>query len=154
MLPCHLRDVLRIERESFLDPWTEKDFYNWNRPGNCLDLVAESDGRAIAFALYELYDSHIKIVSFAVASEYRRCGVGWQLLGKLVEKFGKKKRTAVTVCVRETNLPAQLLFQSQGFVATHIERGYYGDTGEDGYAMECALIREVVPILIRSKRAA
>jgi ribosomal-protein-alanine N-acetyltransferase len=37
--------------------------------------------------------------------------------------------------VRRSNLPAQKLYQSIGFLTTGVRRGYYSDDGEDALAM-------------------
>jgi ribosomal-protein-alanine N-acetyltransferase len=37
--------------------------------------------------------------------------------------------------VRKSNLAAQKLYESVGFVATGIRKGYYSDDGEDALAM-------------------
>jgi ribosomal-protein-alanine N-acetyltransferase len=38
--------------------------------------------------------------------------------------------------VRETNLPAQVFFRSNGFRAISVMRNFYDDTPEDAYAMQ------------------
>jgi len=41
--------------------------------------------------------------------------------------------------VRKSNLGAQKLYESQGFVWTGIRRGYYSDDGEDAIMMTLEL---------------
>ncbi|HEV3083032.1 MAG TPA: ribosomal-protein-alanine N-acetyltransferase RimI, partial [Gemmataceae bacterium] len=45
--------------------------------------------------------------------------------------------------VRESNLPAQLFFKSQGFKAVRVLRRYYEDSGEDAYLLQYCLAGDV-----------
>jgi [ribosomal protein S18]-alanine N-acetyltransferase len=44
--------------------------------------------------------------------------------------------------VRRSNIQAQKLYESLGFVATGIRKGYYSDDGEDALAMTLELISQ------------
>jgi ribosomal-protein-alanine N-acetyltransferase len=63
-------------------------------------------------------------------------GIGRQMAEKLMGKLSSQHRTAITLEVRETNLPAQLFFRSLGFRATNVLRSYYEDSPEDAYVMQ------------------
>jgi [ribosomal protein S18]-alanine N-acetyltransferase len=41
--------------------------------------------------------------------------------------------------VRRSNIQAQRLYQSLGFVMTGVRKGYYSDDGEDAFAMTLEL---------------
>lgn len=142
MIRRDMSEVLKVEKESFEFPWNEEDFLCCLRQRNCIGMVAEYEGRVIGFMIYELFQSRMHIMSFAVASRYRRCGVGAEMIGKLINKLAQQRRTAITLEIRETNLPAQLFFQKQGFLATSVLRNHYEDTDEDAYAMEYLLVEE------------
>jgi ribosomal-protein-alanine N-acetyltransferase len=45
----------------------------------------------------------------------------------------------VTLEVRKSNLAAQKLYQSMGFLTTGVRKGYYSDDGEDALAMTLEL---------------
>jgi len=142
MIRRDMADVLRIEKESFEFPWNEEDFLCCLRQRNCIGMVAELEGRVVGFMIYELFQSRMHVMSFAVANQYRRSGIGTQMIEKLMNKLSQQRRTSITLEVRETNLPAQLFFQKQGFRATSVLRDYYEDTSEDAYAMEYLLLEE------------
>lgn len=138
LIRLDMGEVLKIEHESFEVPWTEKDFMSCLRQGNCIGMVAVCDQKIVGFMLYELHDSHLNILNFAVATDARRQRVGSQMVQKLIEKFVSKmhlKRSAAEVMVRESNLAAQLFFRESGFRAVSVLRGHYDDTTEDGYVM-------------------
>ena len=139
MIRRDMPDVLQAEQECFAYPWTEEDFLRCLRQRNCIGMVAEQGDKIVGFMIYELHKNKLHIMNFAVHPDWRRTGIGTQMTRKLVSKLSSHRRTRITLEVRETNLPAQLFFQTQGFVALRVLRGYYEDTGEDAYLMQYRL---------------
>ncbi len=86
--------------------------------------------------IYELHKTRLHVLNFAVAKEYRRHGVGRQMIAKLTGKLSQQRRSRLLLEVRETNLEAQLFFRSLGFRAVSVLRGFYEDTPEDAYVMQ------------------
>ena len=142
MIRRDMPEVLQTEGDSFEFPWTEEDFLCCLRQRNCIGMVAEFEGRVVGFMIYELFQDRMHVMSFAVCGQYRRSGIGTQMIEKLINKLSQQRRTSITLEVRETNLAAQLFFQKQGFRATSILRDYYEDTSEDAYSMEYLLTEE------------
>ena len=136
MIRRDMPEVLAIEAHSFEFPWLEEDFINCLRQRNCIGMVAEHDDRVVGFMVYELNKTRIHVLNFAVAADYRRCGVGTQMVAKLAGKLSAQRRTRIVLEVRETNLPAQLFFRTSGFRAVSVLRSYYQDTPEDAYLMQ------------------
>jgi ribosomal-protein-alanine N-acetyltransferase len=136
MIRRDMPEVLDIERASFEFPWFEEDFIRCLRQRNCIGMVAEQGERVVGFMIYELHKTRLHILNFAVASEFRRSGVGRQMIEKLVGKLSSQRRTRITLEVRETNLPAQLFFKAAGFRAVTVLRAYYEDSPEDAYLMQ------------------
>ena len=64
-------------------------------------------------------------------------------VARLTSTLSSHRRTRSTLEVRETNLPAQLFFRSQGFQAVRVLRGFYEDSGEDAFLMPSRLIDDV-----------
>lgn len=136
MIRRDMPEVLQIERESFEFSWTEEDFLRCLRQRNCIGMVAEQGEKVVGFMIYELHKSKLHILNFAVSPAYRRTGIGSQMVAKLISKLSSHRRTRITLEVRETNLPAQLFFRSQGFKAMRVLRSYYEDSGEDAFLMQ------------------
>lgn len=136
MIRRDMPEILAIEQESFEFPWSEDDFIRCLRQRNCIGMVAEHDDRVVGFMIYELTKNRIQVLNFATAAEYRRRGVGTQMIAKLIGKLSAQRRTRVTLEVRETNLPAQLFFRTNGFRAVSVLRSFYEDTPEDAYLMQ------------------
>ncbi len=136
MIRRDMAEVLQIDQESFAYPWSEEDFLRCLRQRNCIGMVAEQGEKVVGFMIYELHKTKLHILNFAVHPLYRRRGVGAQMVAKLISKLSSHRRTRITLEVRETNLPGQLFFKTQGFVALKVLRAYYDDTGEDAYLMQ------------------
>ena len=132
-------EVLKIEQESFQHAWTEEDFLCCLRQRNCIGMVAEFDHQIVGFMVYELQKSRLHILNFAVADEYRRMGVGQQMVLRLIDKLSQQRRNEILLEVRERNLDAQLFFKREGFRAVSVLRCHYDDTDEDAYIMRFRL---------------
>ena len=147
MIRRDMPEVLGIESGSFEFPWSEDDFIRCLRQRNCIGMVAEHDERVAGFMIYELHKTRLHILNFAVHRDFRRRGVGRQMMNKLVGKLSHQRRTRILLEVRETNLAAQLFFQTNGFRAVSLLRDFYDDTSEDAYLMQFRHQTEIVPEL-------
>lgn len=133
MIRRDMEEVMEIERLSFEFPWTEEDFVKCLRQRNCIGWIAEIGDRVVGFAVYELHKTRLHILNFAVHPDQRRRGVGAQLAEKFVGKLSSKERTRLDLCVRESNLDAQLFFKACGFQAVEVIRDHYEDSEDDAY---------------------
>jgi ribosomal-protein-alanine N-acetyltransferase len=136
MIRRDMPEALAIEESSFEFPWTEEDFVRCLRQRNCIGMVAERNDKIVGFMIYELLQSELHVLNFAVRKEFRRMGVGSQMMEKLVSKLSYGRRDRIVLEVRETNLDAQLFFRKQTFRAIDVLRDYYEDTIEDAYLMQ------------------
>ena len=136
MIRRDMPEVLTTEASSFEFPWVEEDFIRCLRQRNCIGMVAEHDDQVVGFMIYELNKNRIQVLNFAVACEFRRRGVGTQMVAKLIGKLSAQRRTRIALEVRETNLAAQLFFRTVGFRAVSVLRNFYEDTPEDAYVMQ------------------
>lgn len=139
MIRRDMPEVLDIEGQCFEFAWTEEDFLCCLRQRNCIGMVAERQERIIGFMIYELLKHQLHVLNFAVAPWARRQSIGTQMVDKLVHKLSQQRRHEIVLEVRESNLPAQLFFRSQTFLAANVLRGYYEDTTEDAYQMRYRL---------------
>jgi ribosomal-protein-alanine N-acetyltransferase len=135
MIRRDMPEVLAIEHASFEYPWCEEEFLRVLRQRNCIGMVAEQGDRIVGFMIYELHRNKIHVLNFAAHPDFRRRGVGRQMVAKLVGKLSGQRRNRIAISVRETNLAAQLFFRVVGFRATGVVREHYPDSGEDAYVM-------------------
>jgi ribosomal-protein-alanine N-acetyltransferase len=133
-----MAEVFAIENQSFEFPWKTTEFTRCLRNRNSIGMVAEhgDQERVAGYVIYELQKNWIRVLNFAVAPDYRRRGVGSQMVAKLVRKLCAKTRSRILLETRETNLPAQMFFSKNGFRAVSVLRGFFRDTAEDAYEME------------------
>ncbi len=136
MIRRDMPEVLAIEHASFEFPWCEEEFLRVLRQRNCIGMVAEYGERVVGFMIYELHKNKLHVLDFATHPEFRRQGVGHQMIGKLVGKLSSHRRTRIALYVRETNLASQLFYRVQGFRAVEVAREHYLDTGEDAFVMQ------------------
>ncbi|MDD5173777.1 MAG: ribosomal protein S18-alanine N-acetyltransferase, partial [Candidatus Omnitrophica bacterium] len=136
MIRRDMPEVLAIEPEAFEFPWSEEDFIRCLRQRNNVGMVAEHDDKVAGFMIYGLQKKRIHVLNFAVAGDYRRQGVGSQMVAKLIAKLSNQEFSNITLEVRETNISAQLFFRENGFRAVATLHGYYADTSEDAYMMQ------------------
>lgn len=139
MIRRDMPEVLAIEHASYEFPWCEEEFLRVLRQRNCIGMVAECGERVVGFMIYELHKSRLQVLNLAVAPEYRRMGVGRQMVAKLVGKLSSHRRTKILLQTRESNLPAQLYFRALDFRAVEVVREAYEDTGEDAYVLQYVL---------------
>lgn len=135
MIQKDRREVLEIENACFEFPRTLNDLETVLRDPHVIGLVAELGDAVVGYVVYKLYQSRLYLMNLAVSPYYQRREIGRQLVEKLIGKLGDK-RQRITLEVRETNLAAQLLFQSCGFRAVNVLRSFYEDTPEDAYVMQ------------------
>ena len=141
MVLADLDQVMVIERASFPFPWSMRFFLEELRVEYARSLVAEIKGRIVGYVLFWLLPDVIDVHNVAVHTEFRRRGIGRVLLEHVAEEGRQRKLMQVTLEVRESNIPAQRLYDSMGFRKTDIRKGYYADNGEDALVMVLPLTR-------------
>ena len=145
MIRRDMPEVLAIEHSSFEHPLDRGRI-----PPGLATAELHRHGRGasassvVGFMIYELHKNKLNVLDFAVHPEFKRQGIGQQMVDKLVGKLSSHRRTRIVLHVRETNLPAQHFFRVQGFLALEVVREHYGDTGEDAYLMHYLFDESVV----------
>ena len=128
--------VHEIERLSFSTPWPAYAFEQ-ELKGNRLAryLVARAGERLVGFAGMWLMVDEAHVTTFGVHPEWRRQGIGRQLLLNLIELSVAIGARRMTLEVRASNGSAQALYQAFGFEVAGRRTHYYTDDGEDALVM-------------------
>lgn len=128
--------VHEIERLSFTTPWPAYAFEQELR-GNRLAryLVARAGEQVVGFAGVWLMVDDAHITTFGVHPDWRRQGIGRQLLLNLAELSANIGARRMTLEVRASNVAAQALYRGFGFDVAGRRPGYYTDDGEDALVM-------------------
>jgi len=151
MTEADMPRVLDIESESFDLPWTRADYAELTSRRNCIQNVVEEDGEVVGLIVYEFMKSRMKVLRIGVHPRNRNKGVGTAMIAGLIKRVSTSDRNRVIAEVRETNMVAQYFFRENGFMASHVIRDYFGDTGEDAYSMQYVARVEPVPESDRKK---
>jgi len=139
MVEADLDEVMAIERASFPYPWSARFFLQELQVQCARSILAEISGQIIAYVLFWILPGTIDIHNIAVHTGFRRRGIARLLLEQVISEARSRGLHRVTLEVRQSNLPAQRLYESLGFVRTGIRSGYYSDNGEDALAMTLEL---------------
>jgi ribosomal-protein-alanine N-acetyltransferase len=139
MILADLDEVMAIERTSFRHPWSSRFFLEELQVACARSVLAEINGKIIGYVLFWLLPEEVDIHNIAVHTEFRRQGIGHVLLRQVAEQARSRNSSRITLEVRVSNLPAQKLYQSMGFVSKGLRKGYYSDDGEDALMMALEL---------------
>jgi [ribosomal protein S18]-alanine N-acetyltransferase len=132
----HLRVVVQIEEECYPRPWSATVFLS--------EIAQRASRRYTVATLGPLVvgysglmvvedDGHITTVSVDPAWQHR--GIGTVLLLDQARAAPALGVRHLTLEVRASNMPAQVLYRRFGFAPVGVRRNYYSETGEDAIVM-------------------
>ncbi|MGE5554030.1 MAG: ribosomal protein S18-alanine N-acetyltransferase [Betaproteobacteria bacterium] len=131
-----VEEVLAIEQASFPTPWSRLAFLSELLENErAVYLVAREEGKVIGYAgMWRILDEG-HITNLAVHPDARRRGVGRRLLDALCNLAVARGLRRLTLEVRVSNVAAQHLYESFGFLPAGVRPGYYQDNNEDALIM-------------------
>src|SRR5690606_37227169 len=94
-------------------------------------LVAEADGRLAGYVIASRAVDEAEILVLGVHPDFRRMGMGRELLAALVGALARDGVRTVFLEVRAGNSAAIALYEALGFARAGLRRGYYANNGED-----------------------
>ncbi len=140
IVPDDLDEVMAIESASFRHPWSSRFFLEELQAPCARSILVQAGSKIVGYVLFWLLPEEVDIHNIAVHSEFRRRGLGQALLKQVVEQARSRDSSRVTLEVRVSNIPAQKLYESVGFVTKGLRKGYYSDDGEDALIMALELV--------------
>src|SRR5690606_25719054 len=147
--PMRVRDigaVLEVEKLSFPTPWSraaflsellnnEKAYYLVARDPAKKGPFPWSPALVVGYiGAWILFDEG-HITNVAVHPDYRGQGIGRKRMEAIEEVCAARGVKRMTLEVRQSNLIAQRLYRSLGYVAVGVRPGYYQDNNEDALIM-------------------
>ena len=130
--------VHAIELATFPMPWSEQSFIDEMTKNVCARyMVAEEDGKILAFAGAWMILDEGHITNIAVAAEHRGRGIGKAVTEALKQYAANLGVQYMTLEVRRSNLVAQSMYKKLGFIELGYRKRYYEDNGEDALLMVC-----------------
>ncbi|GLC29336.1 ribosomal protein S18-alanine N-acetyltransferase [Clostridium omnivorum] len=131
----HIDEISKINSLSFHTPWSKEAIYKELDNKFARYVVAIMDGKVIGYGGVWIIVDEGHITNIAVHPEYRGIGAGDMIVDSIIEICRLEDVEAVTLEVRESNIPARRLYEKHGFIAEAIRKGYYQDTKEDAIIM-------------------
>ena len=128
--------VHAIDQMSFSLPWPERSFryeIEENPVSRC--WVAVDHGQIAAMLVLWLIEDEAHIATIATHPEFRRQGIGEQLMIKALKEAQAEGATHAFLEVRAGNLAAQAMYKKYGFIQDGIRQRYYKDNNEDALLM-------------------
>jgi ribosomal-protein-alanine N-acetyltransferase len=128
-----LDEVLAIEQATFTNPWPKESFAHEieKNPFSHPVVARTRDDVVTGYCVKWVVFEHMHIQNIAVHPEHQRRGLGRVLLEEAL-RYGRRVNVeAVQLEVRASNLAAQRLYESFGFVRTGIRAYYYSNPRED-----------------------
>ena len=126
--------VAEIEFNSFDLPWTLEDFWYETVRNDSESIVAELDGKIVAYACAWISFGDADVANIAVEKNYRGQGIGAKLFAEIIRRVKLRGVHGVTLEVRVSNTAAIKLYEKFGLHGVGVRKGYYED-GEDALIM-------------------
>ena len=126
-----------IERTAMPAPWSPAMFAGEiAKPTSvCLGSFETGIGRLVGYVIVSRYVDAWHVMNLVVAEDRRRTGIATSLLEQLFARTRDEGRRGFTLEVRSSNDGAIRLYESMGFRAQGVRRGYYTDNREDAVIM-------------------
>lgn len=135
-----LFQIIELEKKVFKEPLT-KEFIYQELTLNPFSyyLVLEVKKEIIGYIGFRVVDEVAEMMNFAIDPEHQGQGYGKEILNFVLNAFKDKNVKTITLEVRKSNKKAIHLYESYGFIESHVRKQYYGN--EDGIVY----IKEVTP---------
>jgi ribosomal-protein-alanine N-acetyltransferase len=145
MADADVKEVLRIEQQSFSTQWPSNAFYQELHDNKLAHyFVGRIGNRVVAYGgiWVILEDSHITTI--AVHPDYRGRKYGEVMLLRLLDEAIERGASWMTLEVRESNTVAQALYRKYGFTTVSTRKGYYSDNNENALVMWAGNLRSAI----------
>lgn len=124
MTEVDLRQVIEIERNAYGFPWPLSIFRDCLRVGySC--WVLERQDRIEAYAVMSVAVGEAHLLNICVRKSCHRQGLARKLLRHLMNLALERHADTMFLEVRPSNYAALRLYESMGFNAAGVRRGYY-----------------------------
>ncbi len=135
--------IAAAERVCFSDPWTEDGLSSLfdNSTGEALVGEAERpDLRLAGYIFARVIAGEAEILNIAVLPEFRRGGLGSDLLSAALAGLRARGAASVFLEVRESNEEAKRLYGGRGFRPVGVRTDYYRKPRESALVLRLDFI--------------
>jgi [ribosomal protein S18]-alanine N-acetyltransferase len=130
-----VKQVVGIEEISFSDPWSEGSFTSSVRSPYTYAIVAKREESVMGYLVGYVHKEYFQVANIAVSPNFRKRGIGGELLFKALEEAARLGCRYAFLEVRPSNQDAVSLYETLGFQAVGRKQGYYRVPPEDALVM-------------------
>ena len=141
IFPKDLDEIVRLEKESFTDPWPKKGFEVQLGDGSSIMLTARLEdstsvtGEIIGYlCAYQIFEE-LQLASVAVKETFRRQGIARRLIAEMIRQGREGGAKEIWLDVRESNAAARRLYEGLGFREVYRRKNYYRKPKEDALVL-------------------
>ena len=140
MRPEDLDQVIAIEREVFLFPWSRMNFSDSLTAKYFCCVLAQKE-TLFGYGVMMSGPDEAHILTVGIAGKWQKKGWGQKLLGHLIQHANQQHLRAMILDVRESNTGAANLYKQLGFLPIGKRKKYYPAMcgREDAIVMELIL---------------
>lgn len=132
--------IAQLEKVCFTDPWSENSIASELSNRLSYWLVAEDNGVIAGYVGSQSVLDGADMMNLAVAPDYRRQGIGEQLVNELVAYLRQKGIIVLLLEVRVSNAPAIALYEKLDFEQVGRRPRYYTNPREDALILRKELV--------------
>ena len=122
LLRSHMDELVKIDKLHFASPWKREKFERHRRHRQCIGVVAEAEGKAIAFCICQLQEKRICIRNIGVHPNYIRQGIGEQFIQRLQAKLSEGRWSKLVAFLPRSRRKNQPFFEKYGIKILMPER--------------------------------
>jgi len=139
MLAADVAAVAALENTS-PSPWTREQIAALLEETRYRSrLCRDATGLFLGWSCLALIVDEAELLKIAVASAWRRHGIGWALLQDVCAIASQAGARRLFLEVREQNAAARALYADAGFCETGRRKGYYAQPPDDALLLEKSL---------------
>jgi len=134
-----IAELIKIEKRSFIAPWTERIFEETLFSPISINFVAKKGDVLLGYIMVYCVHDEAHILNLAVHPDFRNKGYASRLIASIIEYCLEKNIKEIFLEVRESNTSAQNLYKKHGFETIGKRKCYYIESNEDALVMKLAL---------------
>ena len=135
MKAADLEQVAELEKICFTESWSYGILEAGIHSPFDVYYVYEQNGQILGYCNLRLLAGEGEVQRIAVLPEYRRMGLARKMMESMVDYARENHALSVSLEVRAGNLPARNLYETYGFTAEAVRKGYYRNPSEDAIIM-------------------
>ena len=144
MRPEDVSAVAALESACFSEPWSEQAFLDALKQPEALMMAAIGMGNnLLGYCGIYLSADEGEITNVAVRPDHRKQGIADAILTAVFLAAQKRGIRTMYLEVRESNIPAQKLYEKHGFVPCGIRKNFYRKPTEHAIVMCCDMTRRM-----------